>query len=78
MFNGDYIREMDNDRLARFLWTFEINTINSFFHFGGEKLKDAAELRSWLDKGTEEFVCDETVVNPYFVFDQDFRLKEGE
>ena len=40
MKNGDYICSLDNDRLCRFLWTYSINHLASFFEAGGKELED--------------------------------------
>ena len=74
MKNGDYIRQMDNDRLARFLWTWGINHLSSFLQYGGQRLMAGNDLREWFDK--EDFICEETMVNEDFVYDQEFNLKE--
>lgn len=76
MTNGDFIRDMDNDRLARFLWTWGINTLTSFMTDGGTKVFDAQQLRNWLD--SEEFECIQTHVNSDFIYDTHFNLKEHE
>lgn len=74
MTNADYIRDMDNDRLARFLWSWKLNSITSFMMHGGEELMNAADLRKWLD--SEDFKCAETKVSPDSVYDSEFNLKE--
>ena len=76
MTNGDFIRDMDNDRLARFLWTWGINTLTSFMIDGGTKVFDAQQLRKWLDG--EEFECIQSHVSSDFIYDNDFNLKEHE
>lgn len=73
MKNGDYIRQMDDDRLQRFLWTWGINTISSFLQFGGMKLMDAKMIREWLD--SEDFEREETKVHEEFIFNQEFNLR---
>lgn len=76
MSNGDFIRDMNDDRLARFLWTWGLNTLTSFLTDGGTKVFDAQQLRNWLDG--EEFECIQTHVNSDFIFDNNFNLKEQE
>ena len=76
MTNGNFIRDMDNDRLARFLWTWGINTLTSFMTDGGTKVFDAQQLRNWLDG--EEFECIQSHVSSDFIYDNDFNLKEQE
>ena len=72
--NGDYIRSLDNDKLARFLWTWSINTLCSFLEKGGQELMHGEALRNWLD--SEDFVCIQTRVGEELVYDQAFELKE--
>lgn len=74
MKNGDYIRSLDDDKLARLLWIWGINYLSGFMKNGGSKLKNFSELRKWID--SEQFVCDETKVPDGFVFDQNFELRE--
>lgn len=76
MKNGDYIRGLDNDRLARFLWTWSINLMSSFLQYGGTRLMAAPDLRKWLDM--DDFVCEETTVGEEFIYDQDFNLKNDD
>ena len=77
MLNGDFIRNMDNDRLGRFLFTWGINTMVSFMEQGGCGPMDAKELREWLD--ADEFICNQTRVGKDFIYDQNFNLKrEGD
>lgn len=74
MKNGDYIRNMDNDRLSRFLWTFCLNTMSSFMQYGGMRVMDGKQLREWLDK--EDFICEQTLVGEDMFYDQEFNIKE--
>lgn len=73
MSNGDYIRNMDDDRLSRFLWTWGLNNIVSFIEHGGERLKNGEYIRKWLDM--TDFICTETLVDDDFMYDQEFNLK---
>ena len=75
MKNGDYIRSLDDDRLARLLFIWGINTLSLFLEYGGMRIMDARQLREWLDK--LDFMCDQTLVPKDFIFGQDFFLKEG-
>ena len=76
MKNGDYIRSLDDDRLARLLFIWGINTLSLFLEYGGLRVMDAKQIRDWLDK--LDFMCDQTLVPKDFVFGQDFFLKEGD
>ena len=73
MKNGDYIRSLDDDKLARFLWIWSINYLSGFMKDGGAGLMNCSNLRKWMD--SEQFVCEETKVPDEFVFDQNFELK---
>ena len=77
MKNADYIRSLDDEKLARFLWTWGINSLTSFLQYGGEKLMNARELQYWLEKDTKDFVCEETHVSDEMAYDQEFNIKEG-
>ena len=74
MKNGDYIRSLDDDRLARLLFIWGINTLSLFLEYGGLRVMDAKQTRDWLDK--LDFMCDQTLVPKDFVFGQDFFLKK--
>lgn len=76
MKNGDYIRSLDDDRLARLLFVWGINTLSLFLQYGGLRVMDAKQTREWLDK--LDFMCDQTLVSKDFIFGQDFFLKEGD
>ena len=76
MNNGDFIRSLDNDRMARFLFNWSINCVTSFLEHGGQKMMNGLEARKWLD--SDEFVCEETRVHDGFAFDQDFNLKKDD
>lgn len=75
MSNGDYIRAMDNERLARFLYTLTLNTIRLFRRSGYKEIMNAAEMSLWIR--TEDFVCEETKVDENFTYDQNFDMKMG-
>ena len=76
MKNGDYIRSLDDDRLARLLFIWGINTLSLFLEYGGLRVMDAKQIREWLEK--MDFMCDQTLVPKDFVFGQDFFLREGD
>ena len=71
--NGDYIRQMDNDRLARFLFIWQVNFISMFFQSGFTETMDAKELAEWV-KGNK-WACKEVEVGEDFIFDSEFNLK---
>jgi len=75
MSNGDYIRAMDNDRLARFLFIWNVNFITMFLESGFTKTMNAKELREWME--SDKWDCDAVKVGDDFCFDSDFNLKEG-
>jgi len=75
MSNGDYIRAMDDNRLANFLYTLKVNTIALFLRSGFEEIMNAAEMRLWIRD--EDFVCEETKVDENFTYDQNFEMKMG-
>lgn len=75
MKNGDFIRSLDDDRLARMLFTWSINSATSFLQSGGLRLMDAKQIREWLEQ--LDFICEETRVPKEMIFGQDFFLKEG-
>ena len=74
MKNGDYIRNMDNQRLASFLFIWGINTISSFFNAGGTEIMNAKELREWME--SEDFQCVQTKIGEDFMLNDDFSIKE--
>ena len=76
MINGDYIRNMDDDRLARFLMIWQINFLSMFFESGFEKTMDAKQLREWV--GSDKWECEAVHVNDDFIFDSAFNLREGD
>lgn len=75
MTNADKIRQMNDEQLSRFLWTWKINSITSFFTQGGSNSMNAKDMREWLGQTTDSFVCTETFVGDDYIFDQDFRDK---
>ena len=75
MTNGDKIRGMDNDRLARFLWVWTINNLAMFFEAGFTETMNAKQLREWMD--STEWDHKQVHVGEDFIFDADFNLKES-
>lgn len=71
---GDFIRAMDNERLARFLMIWQINFISSFFESGFTETMDGNQIREWLNG--KEWSCKAVYVGDDFIFDSDFNLKE--
>ena len=71
--NGDYIRQMDNDRLARFLFIWQVNFISMFFESGFTDTMNAQQLKEWIR--SNEWACKEVEVGEDFVFDSEFNLK---
>ena len=73
MKNGDFIRNMDNDRLAYFLFNWSINVVENFREEGGKGLMNPMQLKNWLD--STDFKCIETNVDEGFGFNDDFTVK---
>ena len=71
--NGDYIRQMDNDRLARFLFIWQVNFISMFFESGFTDTMNAQQLKEWIRSNV--WACKEVEVGEDFVFDSEFNLK---
>ena len=76
MSNADKIRSMTDEQLQRFLWTWKVNSIESFLESGGQKIMDAKETEIWIKDDASTFLCTETMVGENFTFDQDFVEKE--
>lgn len=74
MSNADKIRNMTDDQLARFLWTWKINSVTLFLAQGGQDSMTAKEMQEWLH--SNDWVCPENKVGEDFLYDQDFNLKE--
>ena len=70
--NGDKIREMTDEQLYRFLWTFKTNSIGLFLEYGGQYQMNAPELRRWIKADESTFVCFETAVGHESTYDQNF------
>ena len=76
MNNADRIRNMTDEQLQRFLWTWKINSVTLFLTQGGANSQNARDIGEWLK--TDEWVCPENEVGEDFVYNQDFELKESE
>ncbi len=74
MSNADKIRNMTDDQLARFLWTWKINSTTLFLAQGGQDSMTAKEMREWIS--SDNWVCPENRVGEDFLYDQDFNPKE--
>jgi len=73
--NADIIRNMTDEELNNFLWTFKVNQLSLFFEHGFTKSMDWPEQLAWL-RQEDGFVTPETTVDPSMVYDQNFKLKE--
>lgn len=73
--NADIIRNMSNEELNNFLWTFKINQLSLFFEHGFTKSMDWKQQMEWLQQ-EDGFVTPETTVDPSMVYGQDFKAKE--
>lgn len=76
MKNAEKIRQFNDKQLARFLWTWKINSISTFLANGGMGSMNLKDMDEWLDQTTDTFVCIETFVGDDYMFDQDFKVKE--
>lgn len=78
MTNGEKIRNMTDEQLYRFLWTFKTNSVALFLEFGGQNQMNATELKEWIKADDSTFVCNETYVEEGMTYDQNFNWrKEG-
>ena len=73
--NADIIRNMSDEELNNFLWTFKINQLSLFFEHGFTKSMDWKQQMEWLQQ-EDGFVIPETTVDPSMVYGQDFKAKE--
>lgn len=73
--NADKIRNMSDEELNNFLWTFKVNQLSLFFEHGFTKSMDWLEQLAWLQQ-EDGFVTPETTVDPSMVYGQDFKAKE--
>lgn len=74
--NADRIRNMTDEELNNFLWTFKINQLSLFFETGFTQTMNAQEQLEWL-QSEDNFVVPETLVPEGMTYDQNFKLKEG-
>lgn len=72
-YNGDVIREMNDDQLANFLFLWGINTIASFMDNGGRDVMTADVLKKWMKE--KKFSCRQTQINDQFKVNSDFSTK---
>ena len=75
MSNADKIRNMTDEELCNFLWTFKINQLSLFFDKGFTQTMDWKQQMEWLQQ-ENGFVVPETTVDPSMVYGQDFKAKE--
>lgn len=75
MSNADIIRNMSDEELNNFLWTFKVNQLSLFFEHGFTKSMDWKQQMEWLQQ-KDGFVTPETAVDPSMVYGQDFKAKE--
>ena len=73
--NADKIRNMTDEELNNFLWTFKVNQLSLFFKHGFTKSMDWPEQLAWLQQ-KDGFVIPETTVDPSMAYGQDFKAKE--
>ena len=73
--NADKIRNMTDEELNNFLWTFKVNQLSLFFEHGFTKSMDWKQQMEWLQR-EDGFVIPETTVDPSMVYGQDFKAKE--
>ena len=75
MSNADRIRNMTDEELNNFLWTFKINQLSLFFEHGFTKSMDWKQQMGWL-QSEDNFVVPETLVPEGMTYDQNFKVKE--
>ena len=75
MSNADIIRNMTDEELNNFLWTFKTNQLGLFFDKGFTQTMDWKQQMEWLQQ-EDGFVIPETTVDPSMVYGQDFKEKE--
>ena len=73
--NADKIRNMTDEELNNFLWTFKTNQLGLFFDKGFTQTMDWKQQMEWLQQ-EDGFVIPETTVDPSMVYGQDFKEKE--
>lgn len=50
MKNAEYIRYLSDEHLAEYLFKFEVNVISNFLTGGGENIRDAQQIKEWLNQ----------------------------
>ena len=75
MTNADIIRNMTDEELNNFLWTFKTNQLALFFDKGFTRTMGWKQQMEWLQQ-EDGFVVPETTVDPSMVYGQDFKDKE--
>ena len=73
--NADKIRNMTDEELNNFLWTFKVNQLSLFFEKGFTQTMNWKQQMGWLQQ-EDGFVIPETTVDPSMVYGQDFKAKE--
>ena len=73
--NADKIRNMTDEELNNFLWTFKVNQLSLFFEHGFTKTMDWKQQMGWL-QSEDNFVVPETLVLEDMTYDQNFKEKE--
>ena len=73
--NADIIRNMTDEELNNFLWTFKTNQLGLFFNHGFAQTMNWPDQLAWLQQ-EDGFVIPETTVDPSMVYGQDFKEKE--
>ena len=73
--NADIIRNMSDEELNNFLWTFKTNQLGLFFDKGFTQTMDWKQQMEWLQQ-EDGFVTPEKTVDPSMGYGQDFKAKE--
>lgn len=73
--NADRIRNMTDEELNNFLWTFKTNQLTLFFENGFTKTMGWKQQMEWL-QSEDNFVVPETLVPEGVTYDQNFKAKE--
>ena len=73
--NADIIRNMTDEELNNFLWTFKMNQLSLFYEHGFTKTMDWKQQMGWLQR-EDDFIVPETLVPEDMSYDQNFKEKE--
>ena len=73
--NADIIRNMSDEELNNFLWTFKTNQLGLFFNYGFAQTMNWPDQLAWLQR-EDHFVVPETLVPEDMTYGQDFKEKE--